>query len=996
MGAPTLDGRTRADIVAQTRALMAQYVPAWKPAAGDPGWAVVQVFARYLEILLEKLNLVPQKNLLAFLDLIGVSLLPPTPARVPLQFFPVAGATQGATVQQGTPVATGGEPALIFETEATLSVTTARLLRLVTHDPAADRYRNHAVSAGPSDALGSPAYAFAGDTLIEHTAYLAHGTLLSISHPTEITLRLKLERYAQAASALLQTLTWWAPTGDGPAQLPATTSTTGRTARVTLTVPAGCAIPESAVDGTSDSWIWATTSLPLAQNNLLELSDISLLTRLVEPLGADLAFTNVTPVDLTKGGAFVFGERPRVGDCFYIGSDEVFSKAGALVTLTLTLEFPIKPSPDLLPAVTVAWEYWNEPTRSWLLLGSSSYDPNSTTAPSVVSPTNGSQFDEQSMALTRSGTSTVVFKCPDIRSSSVNSKEKHWIRVRLASGSYGQDASLSGTGSTLTYNPPTFRPPFVTNVSLGYEYRDEQPMARIVSYNDFHYRVLRSPSPGARSGAFRPFETPQAVDPAIYLGFDRRFENRPVNLYVGVIESPQPLQGTVVDWEYWDGQRWQPLDTTDDSRGLTRAGIVSFMGPAGMQRSTRFGDDLYWIRARLAQGAESKEVFQLTGIFPNVVWAHNATSISNELLGSSNGQPNQHFRLARSPVNSGQQIEIKEAGRPSAEDIARLEAEGEADPVREVVNRIAKTTDIWVRWHAVDNFHGSKPDSRHYVIERSSGQIRFGDGVQGMIPPPGRDNVRAALYQVGGGRAGNVPARTVAFLKRAVPFVDGATNPFPAGGGADQETLAEVQRRGPRTLKHRDRAISAEDYEWLAREASVQVARTLCIPAADGSDAGRVTVLLVPDSDDPAPYPPPGLVRDVERYLDERRPPTVALRIAGPEYVTVSVSVTIVPTSLDEAELTRARVQARLVEFLHPLTGGPQGEGWDFGRDVYVSEIAQVVEDTEGVDHVAALRISGALGDDDRTREGGTRVEVMDDRGELVASGTHTVVMSGA
>jgi hypothetical protein len=589
-----------------------------------------------------------------------------------------------------------------------------------------------------------------------------------------------------------------------------------------------------------------------------------------------------------------------------------------------------------------------------------------------------------------------VFRCPDIPSSSVNSKESHWIRARLASGSYGQDGSLSGTGSDLKYNPPTFWPPFVTSLTIGYEYQDEQPISRIVTYNDFEYRTLRSLSPAGSVGRLRPFEAPQAVDPAIYLGFDRRLENRPINLYLGVLESPRALPGTVVDWEYWDGGRWLRLNATDDSRGLTRPGIVSFIAPADMQRSARFGGDLYWIRARLAQGADSKEAFQLAGIFPNVVWAQNATSITNEPLGSSNGQPNQQFRLARSPVNAGQRLEVKEAGRPSAEDVARLEVEGEPDPVREIVNRVAKTTDIWVRWHAVDNFHGSKPDSRHYVIERSSGEIRFGDGVKGMIPPPGRDNIRAALYQVGGGRAGNVPARTITSLKRAVPFVEGATNPFPAGGGADQETLADVQRRGPRTLKHRDRAISVEDYEWLAREASVQVARALCIPAADGSAAGSVTVLLVPHSDDPAPYPAPGLVRDVARYLDERRPPTVALRITGPEYVIVSVSITVVPDSLDEAESTRARVQARLVEFLHPLRGGPQREGWDFGRDVYVSEIAQVVEETEGVDHVAALRLNGTLGDDDRTRAGGTRIEVMKDRGELVASGTHTVVMSGA
>jgi len=39
------------------------------------------------------------------------------------------------------------------------------------------------------------------------------------------------------------------------------------------------------------------------------------------------------------------------------------------------------------------------------------------------------------------------------------------------------------------------------------------------------------------------------------------------------------------------------------------------------------------------------------------------------------------------------------------------------------------------------------------------------------------------------------------------------------------------------------------------------------------------------------------------------------------------------------------------------LTGGPQGAGWVFGRNVYESEIYRVIEDVTGVSHVKSLRL---------------------------------------
>jgi len=241
-----------------------------------------------------------------------------------------------------------------------------------------------------------------------------------------------------------------------------------------------------------------------------------------------------------------------------------------------------------------------------------------------------------------------------------------------------------------------------------------------------------------------------------------------------------------------------------------------------------------------------------------------------------------------------------------------------------------------------------------------------------------------------------VAAGALAVMKRAIASIDRVRNPVPAGGGSDQESLDAVKERGPLVLKHRDRAVSFEDYEWLAREASLQVARARCLPARDAATAGQVRLILVPDSDEGMPVPSPGLLRLVQERLDARRILTADLRLLSPTYVEVSVAAEVVPVSLDEADVVGSRVADRLTAYLHPLRGGSGGSGWPFGRDVYVSEIAAVIERTDGVDYLKGVALRGLAGGEDRTREDGQRVEVREEGGELVASGAHSITMAAS
>ncbi len=129
-------------------------------------------------------------------------------------------------------------------------------------------------------------------------------------------------------------------------------------------------------------------------------------------------------------------------------------------------------------------------------------------------------------------------------------------------------------------------------------------------------------------------------------------------------------------------------------------------------------------------------------------------------------------------------------------------------------------------WTEVPDFFGSGPNDLHYALNRSTGEIRFGDGFHGAIPVANpanpSANVVAAEYRYGGGTHGNVPAGTLKALRNAVEGIDdnAIKNVMPSYGGRDEETLDEAKQRAPAAIRARCRAVTADDFEYFAKQAA--------------------------------------------------------------------------------------------------------------------------------------------------------------------------------
>jgi len=452
---------------------------------------------------------------------------------------------------------------------------------------------------------------------------------------------------------------------------------------------------------------------------------------------------------------------------------------------------------------------------------------------------------------------------------------------------------------------------------------------------------------------------------------------------VGVDPDHPPLA-----WDVYDGTAWLPAEVERDTTGgMNRTGEVVIHVPVGHQSAMLNNLRAGWIRARLLTPRPGQAFYSNSPSIARVdaaavggtVAGVQGEVVTEDTLGESDGVPGENYVARRSP--------ILRTGEPVVVEVAEV-AEG----------------DGWHEWTEVSDFAQSGPEDRHFVLDATEGTVRLGPLVRnadgsttqyGRVPDKG-SVIRLKRYWTGGGRRGNVAARSVAVIRTTVPFVSRVENRRAASGGVDGETVEEAKIRGPVTLRTLGRAVTLEDYEHLAREAAPEAARVMAVAPERPEDAGGVRLLVVPTVPDEdgrlelsALAPPPAMLSAVADALSAKRSVGARVVVEPPLYQ----GVTVVAQLLAHAWMDTATIQSAATEtlyrYLNALTGGPEGTGWPFGRAVHLGEIYALLQGVEGIRSVEDLRLFAA---DPTTGDRGTSVNKIDvDANALVYSYGHQV-----
>lgn len=396
-------------------------------------------------------------------------------------------------------------------------------------------------------------------------------------------------------------------------------------------------------------------------------------------------------------------------------------------------------------------------------------------------------------------------------------------------------------------------------------------------------------------------------------------------------------------------------DICDDFSGLKSllASIENQLTPTNLSREEWLKLDLgysdpqipehsmAWLKVKV--NTASYQPSLLSGFYVNTVPATAAVTRIEENLGQSDGRPAQSFTLAKTPVYFAPSTQSPDI------ELDVIEA-GQAE-----------------RWQRVDDFYQSDSQSRVYLLDPESGNVLFGDGVNGSIPVAGA-SIQVRRYRVGGGEEANVGEKTVTKLKTSLPLIDSVINLRPAIGGSSVESVENTRLRAPHDLKTRERAVTAEDFSFLARqtpEVAIHSAYALARRALDpltqslNEVDGAVTVVILPEnSKQDLVQPSEAQLRAVCEYLNRKRLITTELYVTGPRYVNFEkIQAEIKVAQNADLKAVADLVQAELLRYFHPLKGGEDSKGWPFGEDVYFGNVYQLIQMIPGVNRVFGLQL---------------------------------------
>jgi hypothetical protein len=325
-----------------------------------------------------------------------------------------------------------------------------------------------------------------------------------------------------------------------------------------------------------------------------------------------------------------------------------------------------------------------------------------------------------------------------------------------------------------------------------------------------------------------------------------------------------------------------------------------------------------WLRIR-ATGAGRASLLWV-GI--NAATVTQMERISGEPLPDGDGTPDQTRRLAHAPLLA-RSVEIETlvgTDQRQWQDIADLMQAGPEVPV--VDDRQSP---------------GAPPPTPAptyvFVADYEAGVLTFGDGLHGRRLPI---SARVfASYEFCQGSAGNVAPLTISTAP-TLPSGFVVSNPVRSWGGADAENEADGEKQVRRYLQHRDRLVSAADFEsiaWRAPSADVGRIEVLSafhpdlVPNEPGAAPGVVTVMAIPRLDPGQPDAPRAdsfFLNALCSYLDPRRLVTTELILRGPTYKGIWISVGIdVAAGFSVADVTDAANQ-QLRAFLSPIAPAAQ------------------------------------------------------------------------
>lgn len=978
---PDLDNRDGEAILKKIKELAPYYVPEWTFDRDnmEPGTVLSVIFSEMMKDTIKRYNQILYKNRTAFLNVLNAAVFPAKPSRAYVTFLLSTGTKQPVLIPKGTKVSAQNEGEINFETEMEMLATPALPVCAFQTGKNAEYINELKNDVFYIDDLKKGFILFEQSAkdknMQEHSIYIGDPVLFNIKASANIYLKFENTKKRYREKELYKVLSdkskvsWEYITQniEGEEEAVPFDEVVCAGDSLALFKKSACDISKTKINGVVSNFIRCKLNL-YDENEIKDMvSDSNKVSQF--ELEFDSVFARVQFWDLELDGGiepdklfvndmelnitdfYPFGEFFNVYDCFYLSANEVLSKKGANIEIGFNMELEQKtmgepqkkplshkniinkkdleePEPLKAYIESVIWEYWNG--TGWARLSLEK---------EYAKVFEGALQKENS----------IIFKCPmDISEVTVNGHFDYYIRIRIVK-------------IWNAYQPNSiYMVPKIKKILLKYDYNEDKiPVKSIMTFNNMNWEMAEDIL-DQKNKRLVPFEKIQNQYPALYLGFDIPPECGPIHLYFSLnkLDDNQILFQPV--WEYYGSNGWRALKVIDNTFKFSSSGSVIFAGPSDFIKKEFFGKTKYWIRVYNRTLDSKPSNVEIDGIFMNTTKVMQQESIRDEIPEIITEGLNVECHLAHYPVFS-EEIFINEVSSLTETEMKNM-MDKNCDQVKYEKDEYGNIKEFWIKWSRVNDFLKSGADSRHYIADCSTGRIVFNGKRYGKLFFKSHGQKIKVNYKVGGGTKGNVEAYAINNLKNSIAFVESVINHRASFGGCEIENMEEAVDRETNSIKHRNRAVTAEDIEALAMLSSRNIARVKCISNLNGKlekQTGCFTVVIFPKGGTFRDDFFTGLKDEVKKYILEKTSVLVAfvdrITVMAPVFVEYSVEAQVVVEEMEGLLEVEKELLTKLNDYLNPQTGKMNKQGWAIGEYPHISNFYTILKSVKKVKFIENL-----------------------------------------
>lgn len=934
---PKLDNRDFNDLMKEVKHLSKNYTPEWNfdETSSDFGVVFAKVFCHMMENTISLYNKTSYNHYLTFLNMLGTTLRPASPA-AGMIVARVTPESNGAYIDKGTALFASADTedgTVVYETVDALTAIDTSIMSILFTEPKSD-FIGCVYDKTQGKEVIEPFRIFDNmyyENLQCHEIYFFDDVVFNMSN-TDLTfsfynnLSAKSQKLLPEIFSDTENVTWQYYDGNKWADV----NSVQKTENGVQIKFKGTTVPTSVMEKYSRFIKCSFKRIPEGGIPITSVTYKSFSL----PILPDSMFFDDTELD--DSNFFPFGEQYSMYNTFSIMCNEAFTKKGAIVDLEADIQF-IKVKidtkipgvrykfimsdmdfadlePDDIQIEEVIWEYWSGSGWAKLKMESSKND----------------FFKISEKGDTKR---KLQFKCPnDIESISVGSQEGYFIRARI-----------SKMRNQFDYYS-NYVTPYINNVKINYKYEGEGHAVKEVlarsDIKDYTVKILNT-------GLVNIMEKYICDYPAMYLHLSRPLTQGMIRIFVDIEDGIHRFNPSL-KWEYLADDNksgsgvWKHIDVMDNTDGFSHSESITIIGKNDFKQATIFGRTGYFVRIINPDRkySDSKGILGrpvINDIKINAVKIIQKDTREPQYFNIEQDEEDKICRLSYTNI-SDVSVWVDELGQISTQEQEKF-LKMSKDLVEPEYNDLGELENLWIKWSPVPNLIAYGVNDRVYEVDYPKGEILFGNGKNGKIPPSQYNESIKINYSLCNGSKGNIDAHCVNDFINSITNIDSIDNPEPIMGGVNMETVDSAARRMFGQISGGNRLVSLDDFEESICFNDRNIYKIKCVSHVDENSQkaiGITSIAVLPREFMQGYDKFQGIKKRIWDFIDEKAPATLSkssrLRIFEVGYVETSVAIDLIIKDFNSYQGVYKEVESRLRKFLNPITGNFSGKGWNIGE----------------------------------------------------------------